>query len=195
MRLRDLAFGTYAREASEPTRWEQARSALEALVPQVVGKDEDGISLYFFSSGFVRFDHVRSAADVTAKFLSSRPKGGTQLTEALVDKFVRPDNEGVPETVLVITDGAPEDRKSVEELLDQRARGLKYAGDLKVVFVQVGTDAAATRWLATLAARLQLPDGVLEATTADQVGASGLGLKGFVARSVLPALAFGLSSS
>jgi len=190
MRLRDREFGAYAREAAIQTRWELARGALEVLVPQIVGKDSDGISLYFFSTGFQKFTHVASAEDVTLRFRESRPKGGTQLTEALEDKFLRPDNEGVPETVLVITDGAPEDRRSVESLLEQKAQGLKFDDDLRVVFVQVGHDVGATRWLSSLVDRLDIPAGVVTSTTAAELAASGLGLAQFVTKSVLPALAF-----
>ena len=66
-----------------------------------------------------------------------RPKGGTQLTEALVDAFV-PDNRGRPETVLVITDGAPEHRPSVELAIVEAAEAAQHDDDLRVVFVQVG---------------------------------------------------------
>ena len=42
------------------SRWELARDALELLVPMVVERDEDGISLYFFSTGFRKFTRVNS---------------------------------------------------------------------------------------------------------------------------------------
>ena len=40
-------------------RWNQAREVLEFLVPEVVKRDEDGISLYFFSTGYRKFTHVK----------------------------------------------------------------------------------------------------------------------------------------
>jgi len=71
------------RGAGGVTRWEQARQALQLLVPQVVARDEDGITLYFFSSGYRKFEHVNSASDVTEKFQQTQPRGGTMLAEAL----------------------------------------------------------------------------------------------------------------
>jgi len=170
-------------DARGKSRWEQAKEALEVLVPKVIARDEDGISLYFFSTGYNKFTLVNSADVVRERFALVRPKGGTQLTEALVDAFI-PDNKGRPETILVITDGAPENRRSVEDAIVEAVTATKFDDDLRVVFVQVGTDAGASRWLSALDAALQCPPGVVQATTAEQLAESGLSLAQWVAQVV-----------
>ena len=154
-------------------RWDEAREVLELLVPQVVEHDEDGISLYFFSTGYRKFTHVNSALEVKEKFSSTRPKGGTQLVGALEDAVI-PDNRGRPETILVITDGAPENRQAVEKVLVDTSEATEYSDDLRVVFVQVGSDAGASRWLSTLDERLGCPVGVVNTATTAQLQDSGL---------------------
>ena len=131
MRLVDR--GTYGGRS----RWALAREALELIVPQVVARDEDGISLYFFSTGYKKFTHVNSAEVVRWNFnVVGTPKGGTQLTEALEDAVI-PDNRGRPETILIITDGAPENRRSVEAVIKAASNKIQDEDDLRIVFVQV----------------------------------------------------------
>ena len=165
-------------------RWNQAREVLEFLVPEVVKRDEDGISLYFFSTGYRKFTHVNSALEVKEKFSSTRPKGGTQLADALEDAVI-PDNRGRPETILVITDGAPEKRRAVEKLLVNASEATEYSDDLRVVFVQVGFDAEASRWLSTLDARLGCPEGVVNTATTAHLQDSGLSMSEWVDQYVL----------
>jgi hypothetical protein len=169
---------------SRQDRWDQAREALEILLPQVVKKNEDGISLYFFSTGYQKFTHVKSAEVVTDKFRSTRPKGGTQLAEALKDAVIS-DNRDRPETILVITDGAPENRKAVEQVLVDASEATEFDDDLRVVFVQVGTDAQASKWLNTLDERLGCPAGVVNATTTAELHDSTLTVAQWVAQVVV----------
>ena len=46
---------------------------------QVVARDEDGISLYFFSSGYKVHRRVNSEGEVRALFAATEPRGGTQV--------------------------------------------------------------------------------------------------------------------
>mmetsp|Transcript_12133 Transcript_12133/g.28422 ORF Transcript_12133/g.28422 Transcript_12133/m.28422 type:complete len:915 (-) Transcript_12133:516-3260(-) len=178
MRLKDsTARGT--------TRWELAREALELIVPQVCAADEDGITLYFFSSGYKKFTHVNTVDQVRWNFQNEKPKGGTMLAEALTDAVI-PDNIGRPETVLVITDGAPENRRGVEEVIRAAADGLDNGDDLRVVFVQVGHDFGAKAWLSSLRIRLKLPFDILECVSSDQLARTGVPFAQWVARSILP---------
>jgi Mg-chelatase subunit ChlD len=181
--LVDASSSMRLKDDQGKTRWEQAKEALEVLVPKVIEKDEDGISLYFFSTGYKKFKLVNSASVVKDHFASERPRGGTQLTEALEDAVI-PDNKGRPETILVITDGAPENRRSVEDAIVGAAMATTYDDDLKVVFVQVGNDAGARKWLAALDATLQCPAGVVHATTSEDLEGSGLTLAQWVAKVV-----------
>jgi len=151
----------------------------------VCAADEDGITLYFFSSGYKKFTHVNTVDQVRWNFQNEKPKGGTMLAEALTDAVI-PDNIGRPETVLVITDGAPENRRGVEEVIRAAADGLDNGDDLRVVFVQVGHDFGAKAWLSSLRIRLKLPFDILECVSSDQLARTGVPFAQWVARSILP---------
>jgi hypothetical protein len=149
-----------------------------------VERDEDGITLYFFSSGYTKYEHVTSAEEVRFNFSQERPYGGTQLAEALADAVI-PDNLGRPETILVITDGAPDNRQRVEQVITAAAHGLHKSDDLRIVFVQVGDDRKAATWLSTLGSRLGVGDG-LDVLPSAQLAKTGLPFAQWVARSIMP---------
>jgi len=135
-------------EDHKKSRWDFVREALELLVPQIVECNAgNGITLYFYSSGYEKFSHVNSAAALVDTFNSVRPKGGTQLVDALNDALVH-DNSKLPETVLVITDGPPERQREVEAILKSAVDTRN--DDFRLVLVQVGEDSRVPRWLAAL---------------------------------------------
>ncbi len=49
-------------------RWKQAEEAVKLLAPHACRCDPDGISLYFFSSLFYKYEHVKTAKQVNAFF-------------------------------------------------------------------------------------------------------------------------------
>ena len=56
------------RDSFGKSRWALAREALEVLIPKVVERDEDGISLYFFSTGYKKFTNVNTVEAVRWNF-------------------------------------------------------------------------------------------------------------------------------
>ena len=172
------------RDSFGRTRWELAREAIELIVPRVVERDEDGISLYFFSSGYTKATHVNSVEMVQYHFRQVQPRGGTMLVEALRDAVI-PDNRGRPETILVITDGAPENRRGVEGVIKVAAGRAVSHEDLRIVFVQVGSDASAAKWLGEIDGKIGT-SGVVTAVSSAQLARSGLPFAQWVARSIMP---------
>jgi hypothetical protein len=59
------------------------------------------------------------------------------------------------ETILVITDGEPDDRKAVMEVIVNATRKMDRDEELAISFVQVGDDVQATRFLKALDDQLQ----------------------------------------
>jgi len=45
-------------------RWAEAKQAVQLLAPVVTKQDSNGISLYFFSSGYKKYDNVKTSAEV-----------------------------------------------------------------------------------------------------------------------------------
>ena len=142
------------------SRWEIVKESTLALARKCDQLDPDGITVYLFSGKFKRFDHV-SAAKVEQIFQENDPMGGTNLTSVLQDainQFFQRKKAGqakAGETILVITDGEPDDRRSVFEVIIEATRRMSSDEELAISFIQVGSDTSATDFLKSLDDKLQ----------------------------------------
>jgi uncharacterized protein with von Willebrand factor type A (vWA) domain len=142
------------------SRWEIVKESTLALARKCDQLDPDGITVYLFSGKFKRFDNV-SAAKVEQIFQENDPMGGTNLTSVLQDainQFFQRKKAGqtkTGETILVITDGEPDDRRSVFEVIIEATRRLNSDAELAISFIQVGADPSATDFLKALDDKLQ----------------------------------------
>jgi len=98
------------------TNWKECKAAVKLLAPVVTSQDANGITLYFFSSKFKTYNHVKTANEVIDKFNTNSPHGTTKLSNVLSDAF-RPDTSGKSETILIITDGSPNNRTKLEKTI------------------------------------------------------------------------------
>ncbi|MFM6281853.1 MAG: hypothetical protein ACKN9K_26185, partial [Dolichospermum sp.] len=114
-----------------------------------------------FSGKFKRYENVTSAK-VSQIFKENDPSGTTDLAGVLQDALnnyfqrkaagqTKPNGE----TILVITDGEPDDRKAVFEVIIQATRQMEKDEELGISMIQVGTDAQATKFLKALDDQLQ----------------------------------------
>jgi uncharacterized protein with von Willebrand factor type A (vWA) domain len=138
------------------SRWAAARESAQALAAKCDELDPDGITLYVFGAKFRRYDNV-TAERVAQVFLENEPCGGTDLagvlTHAFDSYFQRKragDVKSDGETIVVVTDGEPDDHKAVMKAIVDAARRLDRDEELGVSMVQVGRDPVATRFLKTL---------------------------------------------
>jgi len=141
-----------------PKRWAQAKAALEYLAPAACRCDPDGVTLFFFSNNFNEISNVKTSEDVMKHFndRKNQMQGSTDLYKVL-KSALKPDAvpRTKPETILVITDGEPDDRQNVEKvIIDATKNYMETDNDLSVTFVQVGDDKNAMAWLQ------QLDDGL-----------------------------------
>jgi uncharacterized protein with von Willebrand factor type A (vWA) domain len=143
------------------SRWEEAKESILALARKCEQFDPDGITVYLFSSRFRRYDNV-TASKVEQIFQENDPAGSTNLTMVLTDatnnyfqrkKAGKIQTEG--ETILVITDGEPDDRRSVIDIIIETTRRLERDEELAISFIQVGSDSGATKFLKALDDQLQ----------------------------------------
>ncbi|MEH1852507.1 MAG: VWA domain-containing protein [Nostoc sp.] len=138
------------------SRWEIAQESTLALARKAEQFDPDGITVYVFSGRFKRYDDVTSAK-VAQIFLENDPSGTTNLAgvlqDALNNYFQRKAaHKSKPngETILVITDGEPDDRKAVFEVIIHATRQMERDEELGISIIQVGSDAQATKFLKAL---------------------------------------------
>lgn len=143
------------------TRWQIAQESTIALARKCEEFDPDGITVYVFSGRFKRYENV-TAAKVAQIFQENDPAGTTNLGSVLQDAFnsyfqrkaagtTKPNGE----TILVITDGEPDDRKAVFEIIISATRQMEKDEELAISMIQVGADPQATKFLKALDDQLQ----------------------------------------
>ncbi|MBD2179580.1 VWA domain-containing protein [Planktothrix sp. FACHB-1355] len=148
-------------QAGGRSRWQAAEESTLAVARKCEQFDPDGITLYLFSGKFRRFDNVASSK-VAQIFKENDPAGTTNLAGVLEDAInnyfqrkaagqTKPNGE----TILVVTDGEPDDRKAVMRVIIEASRHMDRDEELAISFIQVGTDATATKFLKALDDDLQ----------------------------------------
>jgi uncharacterized protein with von Willebrand factor type A (vWA) domain len=112
------------------SRWALMQESTIALAYKCEELDPDGITVYLFSGRFKRYDNV-TAAKVVQIFQENEPSGTTNLAAVLQDAlnsyFQRKKSSQTKqngETILVVTDGEPDDRKEVVRNPALKRRGL-----------------------------------------------------------------------
>lgn len=143
------------------SRWQESQESTLALARKCEQFDPDGITVYVFSGRFKRYENVTSSK-VEQIFLENDPMGSTNLAAVLEDALnsyfqrkaagqTKPNGE----TILVVTDGEPDDRKGVMRVIIDASRKMERDEELAISFIQVGTDVQATRFLKALDDELQ----------------------------------------
>lgn len=143
------------------SRWVAAQESTFALAAKCEQFDPDGITVYVFSGKFKRYEEVTSSK-VSQIFMENDPSGTTDLAGVLkhaTDNYFQRKRAGQTkpngETILVITDGEPDDRKAVMRVIIETSRQMERDEELAISFIQVGTDPQATRFLKVLDDELQ----------------------------------------
>ncbi len=138
------------------TRWQEAQESTLALARKCEELDPDGITVYVFSGRFKRYDNV-TAAKVEQIFKENEPAGRTDLGGVLQDAlnhYFKRKSAGQTqvngETILVITDGEPDDRKAVMKVIIEASRRIDQDEELAISFIQIGNDRTATQFLKAL---------------------------------------------
>jgi hypothetical protein len=148
-------------QAGGRSRWDIAQESTLALARKCEQFDPDGLTVYVFSGKFKRYDDVTSAK-VAQIFLENDPAGTTNLAGVLqnaLDNYFQRKAAGKTklngETILVITDGEPDDRKAVFEVIIKATQQMERDEELGISMIQVGSDAQATKFLKALDDQLQ----------------------------------------
>ncbi|AFW96321.1 von Willebrand factor type A [Anabaena sp. 90] len=148
-------------QAGGRTRWKIAEESTIALARKCEEFDPDGITVYVFSGRFKRYENV-TAAKVAQIFQENDPSGTTNLGSVLQDalnNYFQRKAAGTTklngETILVITDGEPDDRKAVFEIIIRATQQMEKDEELGISMIQVGSDPQATKFLKALDDQLQ----------------------------------------
>ncbi|MEB3162985.1 MAG: VWA domain-containing protein [Prochlorothrix sp.] len=143
------------------TRWEAVQESVLALARKCEQFDPDGLTVYLFSSRFKRFDNVTSDK-VEDIFLENEPMGRTNLAIVLqdalrsfLDRKRSGSGEKDGETLLVIMDGEPDDKRAVVEIIVETTQQLDRDEELAISFIQIGDDSGARQFFKALDDQLQ----------------------------------------
>ena len=142
------------------SRWIASQESI-ALASKCEQFDSDGITVYLFSGRFKRYDNV-TASKVTQIFRENDPSGSTDLagvlksaTDSYFERKAARQTKPNGETILVITDGEPDERKAVMKVIIEASRRMDRDEELAISFIQVGSDQQATKFLKVLDDELQ----------------------------------------
>lgn len=141
------------------TRFKYAQEQTEALARKCAEFDGDGIDVIMFNSSVKRYDGV-TPEKVTQIFNENEPSSNTAtdlMLKNVFDTYFTKKAAGTakPVTLVVITDGEPNDKKAVAKVITDAANKIDADEELAVTFIQVGDDSAATAFLKSLDDDLQ----------------------------------------
>lgn len=130
------------------SNWQEAENAVRYFAGHICEFDPDGITLIFFDDKIVKMNNVADPNYISQAFDENPPRGSTNLAEALHQAFLEhfAGTRGAS-TLLVITDGVPDDRDAVEKRIRDASNSLTSDEELSISFIQVGGDPRAREWL------------------------------------------------
>ncbi|SRR5579885_243027 len=154
MMLQQMLFG--GRFGGLIPRWDWCQRQTMHFASQMARIPGSKIKLVLFDSHVNQFDDVTLSAlpDIFSRF---RPGGSTNTTGAIKaainDYFERKREYGhvKPLLIVCITDGAPDNPRSLKDLLINTTLKMESPSEISVVFLQVGDDHEGNRLLPELA--------------------------------------------
>ena len=159
---RSGSMSTLAQPEGE-SRWAVLQECTLALARQCEEFDLDGLTVYLFSDRFKRYRNVTSSkVEQIFHFPENEPHGssnlGSVLQDAINNYFQRKaagQTKANGETIIVITDGVPNNRMGVTSVIVEASRQMERDEELAISFIQVGSDPKVTKFLKSLDDQLQ----------------------------------------
>jgi Mg-chelatase subunit ChlD len=139
------------------SRWEQAKEITLGIAGLAQTVDDDGITLISFGGSF---NPKRDIADgvkmdaVTQLFTNQSPGGSTPLDKALYAAFDKKFSGSKKAVIFVITDGEPDDKNAVANVIRSAVSRIPDASHIRMLFLQVGDDKGAAAYLNDLDSHL-----------------------------------------
>lgn len=152
------------------SRWASMQESVEVLARDIEKLDSDGFDLVIFGGANVSVHTGVTSATLSDAFATRRPNGSTPLAEALTEALKLAGKSDKKDFVLVITDGVPDDQAAAAKVIRDASNKLESDDELTFLFVQIGSDAGATRYLKALDDDLKgCKFDIVDAKTMDEV--------------------------
>ncbi len=134
---------------STVSRWEAMQESLRTLIRDVSKIDADGIGMVQLGGDCQSWDNVTEANALNI-FKDLSPRGGTPLAQALSVAFKLAGKSAKKDFIIVYTDGVPDDMEAVKRVIINQANSQATDDALTILFVQVGDDPHASKFLRDL---------------------------------------------
>lgn len=132
------------------SRWDYMQETAVAFTRDICKLDSDGIGVVLFSgSGIVAEDNC-DVSKVKDIFATNRPGGSTPLHTALSAALKLASKSSKKKFILIFTDGVPDDQAAAAEVIRRQSNSQETDDACTFLFVQVGRDAAASKYLRML---------------------------------------------
>ena len=143
------SMGEPVKAGSSVSRWDAVQETALTFIRDIEKIDQDGIGLVTFGSSVKSHDGVTSdkAREV---FAGTGPRGSTPLAEALTAALALAGKSDKKDCIMVFTDGVPDDRTAAADVIRKASHQQETDDALTILFVQVGDDAQATKYLESL---------------------------------------------
>lgn len=152
------------------TRWDYMQESVLNIARTANKIDGDGIGLVIFGGAKISAsDNLKNDA-IKAAFAARGPGGTTPLAEALTAAFALAGKSDKKDLVIVFTDGVPDNQAAAADVIRKQAASQATDDACTVLFIQVGKDAAATKYLRGLDDNLTgAKFDIVDAKTIDEV--------------------------
>lgn len=132
------------------SRWNYMQESMLAAVREIEKFDSDGVDLVIFGGSNITVHTGVTSKTLKEVFATRRPSGSTPTAQALTEAFKLAGKSDKKDFVQVWTDGTPDDKLAVQQVLVQHINKQESDDAFTVQFVQVGDDAAARSWMQSL---------------------------------------------
>jgi Mg-chelatase subunit ChlD len=135
------------------TRWDSAQKIAQNVADFAASVDDDGIDVITFGGIFSPSTDVfrnTTPEKVPEVFRTRRASGSTPMAEAIAQAISIYTGSGKKAFIVVVTDGIPNDPKLVASHIRDISNKLESDSDLTFLFLQIGDDYSATKFLTDL---------------------------------------------
>lgn len=144
------------------SRWDYAKETVIGVAAKCTEYDNDGITVGFFAKKLTLHENITGAlAQVNKMFDEHEPGNSTDTAAALkhvLDQYfaakeaAKTNVELVlkPIIVIVVTDGQPDSKADLKKVIIDATQKMDADEEIGITFLQIGTDADATKFLKEL---------------------------------------------
>lgn len=134
---------------SKVTRMESMQESIRTLIRDLSKIDADGIDMVQLGGSCASWTGVTEENALNI-FKDLQPRGTTPLAEALTEALKLAGKSTKKDFIVVYTDGVPNEMEAVKRVILNQANSQATDDACTILFVQVGDDAGATKFLKEL---------------------------------------------